>query len=271
MDKLKEFLSNWVGWPSVVAILLLIAAALSERVRKFFAQVLADYVAAHWRHIWYWATNRVFLASGHVKYAFASGITADQKLIDKFESLLRNERSAQVTSGSLRDGIIELEMSEMRNVKLELSTVTGELLAQMYPGGAGGASTDEGAAAAPMSRTEMSVKWDKIVVRYREIRGTFDSLRQTVDAIKDAFATVVEGKAPEQKSAYLSVCFRRDCAVDRSVQQEVPVSGGAVTVRRMKGETNFGAPTLDAITPYLPSYLVRETIADLMKGHKLTT
>jgi hypothetical protein len=266
MDKLKAIFSDWKGWASVFAILLLIATALSARLRKIITKVLVEYLAANWRRFYYWITNKTFWVSGGIHFTFPENITTDQKLIDEFGDSLRTKGSVQF-EGSLSngDGSITLRLTEFRDVDLLLSTQSGQALANLYQGANG--YVDDGAA--PRAETSMSVTWGDIAIRYREFRGTLGYLRQTIDEIRNGFAKLVNNSLNEKQNVHLEVFSNRNREVDGSVKQTVPVPGGTVSIERLKGETKFGAVSLDAIIAYLPHYLVRETISDLMKKHNL--
>lgn len=266
MDKLKAILSDWKGWASVFAVLLLVAAALSARLRKIITKVVVEYLTANWRRFYYWITNKTFWVSGGAHFTFAGNITKEQTLIDEFSDSLRTMGSIQC-DGSLSDGdgTITLRLTKFRDVDLLLSALSGEALANLYQG-ADGYGVD---GATP--RAETKVTWENIAIRYREFRDTLDYLRQTMDEIRNGFAKLANNSVNEKQNVHLEVFFDRDREVDSSVTQTVPVPGETVSIERLKGETKFGAVSLDAIIAYLPHYLVRETISDLMKKHNLIT
>ena len=267
MDKLIEILSHWKGRASVLAILALITAALFKRVRQVVSGVLVDYVAAHWRRFWFWISNKLFLTSGGVRLTFAGSLTVDPNLFAEFDKFLRAQDSAQLVDGNMRQGIARLRLTEINDAVIELEAVTGQQLVDMYADGTSGSDSGGGTNTAG---TLMTIRWEKIAMRYRELHSALDSLRRIVDRIAANFGTLVSNGLPEQNT-YIEVFFSRDAKVEASVEQNVKVPNENVIIKRMRGKTTFGASKLDDILPYLPSYLVKETISGLMEKLDLTT
>jgi hypothetical protein len=264
MEKLKAILSDWTGWASVVAILLIVATAVSERIRKFLRKVVVEYVAANWRRFWYWATNKSFYVSCNASFTFPANMVSDQRSLDQFGDTLREKVSPEI-DGQLSRGNLKIILSKIGKVAVEVSAESGQNLMEQLQGADG--YVDDGTT--KPGKTLMKIRTSTIVIQYREFKNTLGYLRQTFDEVRNQFARLVEGKLNNRQTVYLEVFFNQDLIVDRGVTQMVPGPDENVSVQRVKGMTSFGAQGLDAIIAYVPHYLVRETISDLMKRHGL--
>jgi hypothetical protein len=266
MEKLRAILSDWKGWASVVAILLIIATAVSERFRKILKKVLLAYLAANWRRFWYWTTNKSFYVSCKASFIFAANITSEQRPLDEFGDGLRQKVSPEI-EGQLAQGDLKLTLTKIAKATVEVAAESGQQLINQFQGTDG--YVDDGTARPP--KTLMKIQTGLLVIRYREFKSTLGYLRRTFDEIRNQFTKLVENKLNNQQQFYLEVFFGQDLKVDRTVVQVIPEPDENVSIQRVQGMTSFGAEGLDAIIACLPHYLVRETISDLMKRHGLIT
>jgi hypothetical protein len=264
MEKLRAILSDWKGWASVAAILLIIATAVSDRFRKILKNVLVAYLAANWRRFWYWTTNKSFYVSCNASFTFDVNTTTEQGRLDEFVDGLRMKVSPEI-EGQLAQGSLKLNLTDLGKAAVEVTAESGQQLIDQLQGTDG--YVDDGTARSP--KTLMKIRTGPLVIRYREFENTLGSLRRTFDEIRNQFAKLVENRLNNQQQFYLEVFFSQDLKVDRSVVQDIPGPDENVSIKRVKGMTSFGAEGLDPIIACLPRYLVRETISDLMKRHGL--
>lgn len=264
MEKLRAILSDWTGWASVAAILLIVVAAVSERTRKFFKKVLVEYLAANWRRFWYWVTNKSFYVSCNASFTFPVNMVSGEGPLDEFGNGLRENVSPEIEGDFARSNL-KLILSQIGKVAIEVSAESGPNLMDQLQGADG--YVDDGTI--QPGKTLMKIRTGPIVIRYREFKNTLGYLRRTFDEVRNQFSRLVENKLNNQQKVYLEVFFNQDLRVDRAVTQRVPGPDENVSIQRVKGMTSFGAKGLDAIIACLPHYLVRETISDLMKRHGL--
>jgi len=266
MNQLKAILLDWKGWASVVAILLLIVTAVSQRFRKIISKVLVAYLAANWRRFWYWITNRSFWVSSNASFTFAANMTSDQRLLDEFSDSLRKKVTPEI-EGQLARGDLKLILNQMGKAAVEVTAESGPALADQLLGADG--YVDDGTP--QPKRTVMKIRIGPIVIHYREFKNTLGYLRRTFDEVRDEFSKLVENKVHDQRKVYVEAFFNKDLRVDRAVMHTIPGPDENVSIERIKGMTSFGAQALDPIIACLPHYLIRETISDLRKRHNLIT
>src|ERR1051326_8066684 len=96
MEKLKTILTDWKGWASVAAILLLIVTAVSQRFRKILSKVLTSYLAANWRRFSYWITNKSFWVTCNASFTFAANMTDEERLVGEFSNNLQKNVSPEI-------------------------------------------------------------------------------------------------------------------------------------------------------------------------------
>lgn len=267
MNTLRAILGDWKSWTGIGAIVAALVIAISERLRKIVIKVLTAYVASKWRLFWYWITNRSFWVSSTANFDFPANITSQQQLLDQFNDALRQKVTPQV-EGQLAHGNLTLILKEVGKAPLEITADSGSSLAAQLDGTDG--FPNDGSVRPPQTRLTVQTG-SRLVINYRDFKRKLGYLRQTLDQIHDEFAKLVGNQVNSQRNVYVDVFFREDQKVDTSVRQVIPASDPGVDISRVNGMTHFGATRLDQIIEYLPQFLVRETISDLMKRHGVVT
>ena len=70
---------------------------------------------------------------------------------------------------------------------------------------------------------------------------------------------------PDSSSAFLEVYYKKDCKFDLDFKEFIKLPDDRVSMEKNINKVSFGAPKIDLIIPFLPRYLVKETLRSLLR------
>jgi hypothetical protein len=265
MGFIADLISKWEGWATITGILMLVLSFIVKRIREAIVKFFAEYILTYWRRLWYWISNRSFIVSGYIKFEFSRDISEDKNKRDSFDSNLRNDRSLTDFKGSIGIGEINARSSEMQFINLILKFTTAQDLKDEIPKESAGMADMEHGEEEEREGTRFVIKWEKIPVRYREISSILSFIRNKSEDIKDKFAPLVGNSMPDYRSAFFEVFYRKDCRFDPDFIENIKLPDDSVSMEKNINRVAFGAPKIDLIIPFLPKYLVKETLRSLLR------
>ena len=265
----NDLLSNIITiakkwWPLIGGGLLALISFVFKKIRVFLWKILSKYLLSHGRRFYYWLSNRSFLTTGNIIFLFPSDIKIDSSSLKEFAERLKGSNYFVNIRGSLINNEITMKLRSWQHIEIKIGFESPKEKLEMYGENTVWSDGKEVTVNDVPENADLKFRWESVLIHYREIKNVLNVLRIISEDTKDKFASIVN-RPYSKRSAFFKFFYRKDCDYDLSSHRKIFLENGEATIEKFDKMLSISTKNLDHISQYMPKYLVKESLASILK------